>query len=214
MRTRTSLLLTMVLGVLSMQFAYAQSPPGIYTCVDAKGRKRTSDRPIAECMDREQKVLNPSGTVRTIIAPPLTEPERAAQEAKQRREAEERARQRETKRRERTLLMRYPDRAAHDKARAEALAQVETGRQTAVGRVKELERQRKQLDTELEFYANDPSRVPASLKRSMEENEQNREKQEHFIAEQDTEVQRVNERFDEELGRLRPLWKRAGVADR
>ena len=30
---------------------------GIYTCTDAKGRKLTSDRPIPECHDREQRVL-------------------------------------------------------------------------------------------------------------------------------------------------------------
>ena len=27
----------------------------IYTCVDAQGRRITSDRPIAACMDREQR---------------------------------------------------------------------------------------------------------------------------------------------------------------
>ncbi|HET7868163.1 MAG TPA: DUF4124 domain-containing protein, partial [Burkholderiaceae bacterium] len=29
---------------------------GIYSCTDARGRRLTSDRPIIECLDREQRV--------------------------------------------------------------------------------------------------------------------------------------------------------------
>ena len=31
---------------------------GIYSCVDAQGRRLTSDRPIPACVNREQRVLN------------------------------------------------------------------------------------------------------------------------------------------------------------
>jgi len=41
--------------------------PSIYSCTDAQGRQRTSDRSIAECADREQRLLNPSGTVRATV---------------------------------------------------------------------------------------------------------------------------------------------------
>ncbi len=184
---------------------------GIYTCIDAKGRKLTSDRPIRECTDREQRLLNPSGTVRAIIPPTLTGPERAALEAKQRREAEERARQAEEKRRERALLVRYPSRTVHDKERSEALASISLVRQAAMNRVKELERQRKELDTELEFYAKDPSKVPPSLQRLVDENAKSMAVQERFIAEQEAEMGRVNSRFDEELARLQLLWAQIGA---
>jgi len=184
---------------------------GIYTCIDAKGRKLTSDRPIRECADREQRLLNPSGTVRAIIPPTLTGPERAALEARQRREAEERARQAEEKRRERALLVRYPNRSVHDKERSEALASISIVRQAAMNRVKELERQRKELDTELEFYAKDPSKVPPSLQRLVDENAKSMAVQERFIADQEAEMGRVNGRFDEELARLQQLWAQIGA---
>ncbi len=184
---------------------------GIYTCIDAKGRKLTSDRPIRECADREQRLLNPSGTVRAIIPPTLTGPERAALEARQRREAEERARQAEEKRRERALLVRYPNRTVHDKERSEALASISIVRQAAMNRVKELERQRKELDTELEFYAKDPSKVPPSLQRLVDENAKSMAVQERFIADQEAEMGRVNGRFDEELARLQQLWAQIGA---
>jgi len=186
--------------------ALAQSayPGGIYTCVDARGRKLTSDRPIPECSDREQSVLNPSGTVRAIVPPTLTGPERAALEARQRREAEER-------RRERALLVRYPNRAMHDKERQEALDSIAVVRQAAINRVRELQRQRRELDAELEFYARDPSKVPPSLRRLVEDNDKSMAVQERFILDQEAEIARVNARFDEELVRLQQLWAQIGA---
>lgn len=208
----------MCLGVLlggSALPAYAQASAegGIYSCVDAKGRKLTSDRPIRECADREQRLLNPSGTVRAIVPPTLTGPERAALETKKRREAEEQARQAEEKRRERALLVRYPSRSVHDKERSDALAQISVVRQAAMNRVRELQRQRKEFDTELEFYAKDPSKVPPSLQRLVDENEKSMAVQERFIADQDAEMWRVNARFDEELSRLQQLWAQIGASN-
>lgn len=211
MKLRAGFVLAVLLGSVPLH-VLAQSASGIYSCVDAKGRKLTSDRPIPECADREQRLLNPSGTVRAIVGPTLTGPERAALEARQRREAEERARQAEEKRRERALLVRYPNRTAHDKEREEALTQIGVVRQAALNRVKELERQRKELESELEFYASDPSKVPPSLRRLVEENEKSMAVQQRFIADQDAEMARVNTRFDEELVRLQQLWAQIGAA--
>ena len=114
----------------------AAATPGIYTCIDVRGRKLNSDRPIAECSDREQKVLNPSGTVRAKVGPTLTAQERVALEAKEKAALEERSRSNEEKRRNRALLTRYPNQAVHDKERAEALAQIGVVRQAAQQRVK------------------------------------------------------------------------------
>jgi len=179
---------------------------GIYSCVDSKGRRLTADRPIAECADREQKLLSPSGTVKATVGPTLTAHERAALEARQKLEAEERARQAEEKRRERALLVRYPNKATHDKERAEALAQIGVVRKAAVNRVNELQRQRDGLSTELEFYKNDTAKIPPSLRRQVDDIAHSLAVQGRFIADQDAEIARVNARFDEELVRLKQLW--------
>ncbi|MBE0473955.1 DUF4124 domain-containing protein [Rhodoferax sp.] len=104
---------------------WAQSADGsqIYTCVDAKGRKRSSDRPIMECMDREQTILNPSGTVKARLGPVLTAAERSQIEAARKAEQQEIARRKEEKSLNRSLLIRYPNQAAHQKEREEAVAQ-------------------------------------------------------------------------------------------
>lgn len=185
---------------------WAQSVAGVYTCTDAKGRKLTSDRPIPECIDREQKVLNPSGTVRTKVGPTMTAQEKAEQDLRERKEAEEKGRLAEEKRRDRALLTRYPTKAIHDQEREEAINQVNASKNAASSRLEELVRQRKVLDDEMEFYKKDPSKAPAYLRRQTEESTQSIAVQKRFIGEQEAEIRRINSRFDEELKRLRQLW--------
>lgn len=187
--------------------AWAQSSAGsIYTCVDRQGRRLTADRPIAECADREQRELGPSGTVRRQIGPSLTEQERATLEAQRRKEAEERIRQQEERRRERALTARYPDKAAHDVERAAAIQLVDDVTRIAEKRVTDLQQQRKTLDTEMEFYKRDPSKAPMALRRKIAENEDGIEEQWRFLAGQDQEKRRIHARFDSELAQLRRLW--------
>lgn len=196
--------------------AMAQSPPiqGIYTCTDAQGRKLTSDRPISACNDREQVILNPSGTVKSRIAPALTAQERAELEAKRKVELEERARQNEEKRRDKALLIRYPNQSVHDKERQEALTQVGVVRHAVESRMEELLRQQAALNTEFEFYVKDPSKAPPSLRRQSEDLSQSLIVQRRFVSDLDAETRRINARFDEELVRLKQLWTLHSAASR
>jgi len=192
----------LMLGALLSQ-ARAQA---IFTCIDAKGRRLTADRPIPECTDREQKELNASGTLKRKIGPTLTAEERAAEEEKARRAAEERNRQLEEKKRERALLTRYPNKATHDAERMKALASVDEAIVATRKSIGELVAQRRRQDVELEFYQRDPAKIPAVLRRQIEETEQHIAAQQRFIDNQDSEKKRVNARFDEELVKLRQLW--------
>lgn len=190
--------------------AWAQQ--SIYTCTAGQGRAITSDRPIVECLDREQHERNPSGTVRRTLGPSLTAPERAALEAREREAAQKQARLAEERRRERALLVRYPNQAVHDKERAEAVQQVDVVIQAAQKRVDQLQAQRKLIDAELEFYLKDPSKAPPELRRQAEDNQQSLNVQKRFIADQDGEKKRIHARFDAELAKLRPLWAPAAGA--
>lgn len=201
--------LALVASGVAFGNAWAQQGPvipGVYTCVDAKGRKLTADRPIPECTDREQKVLNPSGTVKAKVGPTLTAQEKAEQEQRDRKAAEEQTRLAEEKRRDRALLTRYPNKAMHDKERTEALDQISVVIKAATTRLDELVKQRVSIEEEMEFYKKDPTKAPAYLKRQQEENTQSQAVQKRFIAEQEAEIRRVNARFDDELVRLRQLW--------
>lgn len=175
--------------------------------MDRNGRKLTADRPIPECLDREQRELGPSGTVRRQIGPSLTEHERAAQDVQRRKEAEERARAVEERRRERVLTTRYPDKATHDVERAAAIQTVEDVTATAENRITELRQQRQTFDMEMEFYKKDLNKAPMGLRRKIAENEESIAEQQRFLAGQDQEKRRVHQRFDAELAQLRKLWE-------
>src|SRR4051795_8984880 len=77
----------------------------IYTCIDATGKKHTSDRPIVECTTRDQKVLNSDGSVKQIVPPTLTADERAEQEARERQASVERIQQQDAIRRDRNPML-------------------------------------------------------------------------------------------------------------
>jgi hypothetical protein len=177
----------------------------IYTCIDAKGHRLTADRPIPECIDREQKELTPSGTVRRTIGPALTATERAAQEERDRKEAEERQRQADEKRVRKALLTRYPDQAAHDAERAKALQAAQNVINAGERRVAELQQERRKLNEETEFYK-DPARWPPKLRRQIEDSDQQIAAQQRFVAAQREEKKRLDTQFDEELARLKELW--------
>jgi len=174
--------------------------------VDAKGRTITADRPIAECIDRIQRALSSAGMVKRQIGPSPTAHEQAEQDEKDRRVAEARAREAEDRRRDKALLLRYPTPAVHDRERAVALLQIDEVIKASSKRRDELADQRTSLAGELEFYVKDLSRAPASLKRRLEENEASVAVQKKFIADQEQEKKRVNQRFDEELAKLKQLW--------
>ncbi|WP_373696526.1 DUF4124 domain-containing protein [Variovorax sp. EBFNA2] len=179
---------------------------GIYTCVDARGRTLTADRPIAECSDREQRELGPSGTVRRKLEPTYTARELQEREDRAREAAIQAARIIDERRRERALLVRYPNATTHDRERAEALSQIDAVIQAAKKRIAELADERKKIDEELEFYKQDTSKAPGAVRRRIEDNTQSLAVQNRFVAEQEDEKKRVNARFDEERGRLKTLW--------
>lgn len=190
------------------------SAQSIYTCVDGKGRQQTSDRPIPECVDREQRELNSSGTVRRHLGPTLTAQEQVLAEEKARKSNTEQNRRVEERRRAVALLARYPDQASHERVRAEALVQFEDAMRVANKHIAELGVQRKPLDTEMEFFKRNPAKAPLPLKRQLEENDANVTLQKRFIADQEAEKNRVQTRFDEELSKLKPLWQASASASR
>jgi len=186
--------------------AQNRNAAGIYSCVDSKGRRLTSDRPIPECLDREQRQLGSSGVLKRVVPPSYTAEERAKIDAQKKNEEIQRARVAEEKRRDRALMVRYPNQAMHDKERADALGQIDEVVGAVNKRVNALVLQRKEIDTELEFYQGDLKKAPSWLQRKLEDNEQQVAVQKRFLADQAQEKQRINGRFDEELAKLRQLW--------
>lgn len=182
----------------------ASSNPGIYTCTTADGRRLTSDRPIPACNAQEQRVLNSDGSLQRIHPPSLTAEERAAREAADRRAQAERTAQLDAIRRDRNLINRFPNEAAHRKAREASLDTVRVAIRNTEMRLQRLAAERKPLDAEAEFYRDRP--LPGLLKQQLDANEAAAEAQRAAAQTQAAELDRINRLYDAELDRLRRLW--------
>lgn len=180
----------------------------IYTCVDSQGKKHTSDRPIAECLDREQRVLNKDGSQRQVVPPRMNAEERAAAEEREHQRQAQEAALKDAIRRDRNLMMRYPNEAMHNKARDAALDDLHNAIKTSELRVAELQAERKPLEADAEFYKG--KRMPIKLRTKLEANDAAQQAQQDLIQGQKAEIIRINALYDAELARLKRLW--AGAA--
>lgn len=205
---RTGVLLAPLL--VASHAAWAQmTPPAtggvrIFTCTDASGKRLTSDRPIPECVAREQRVLNADGSVKRVLPPTLTAAERAEAEAREIEAAAERVAKQDTIRRDRSLMSRYPNEAAHRRARDAALEIVRSSMRISESRIKTLTAERKPLQDETQFYAG--KQVPAKLKSQIDANDAALTAQRSLMQDQEAEVGRIDGLYDAELARLKKLW--------
>lgn len=191
-------------GAAAAQVPKPASVGGIYTCIDQKGRRLTADRPIAECSAKEQQVLNRDGSLRSVIPPTLTADERAEKEARERAEKEAKAAAADAVRRDRNLVSRFPNEAAHGRAREAALDTVRLAMKATELRLRELAAERKPLKDEAEFYQG--RQLPPKLRALIDANDAAVEAQRGSAATQEAELGRINKLYDVELERLRRLW--------
>ncbi len=193
-------------SALLAESARAQAAPRapIYSCVDANGKKLTSDRPIPECLNRDQRVLNADGSPKGILPPTPTADERAVAEQLERNAAAAQAAKNDAIRRDRNLLNRFPDEAAHAKARVKALDDIGNSMRISEARVNLLKAERKPLLDEAEFYIGKP--LPAKLKWALDANDAALDAQRALVQNQQVEVVRINGLYDAELARLKKLW--------
>ena len=190
--------------------AWAQMTPPtkggatIFSCTDAQGKRLTSDRPIPECIAREQRVLNSDGSVRRVLPPTLTPAERAESEARDVEAAAERVAKQDAIRRDRSLMSRYPNEAAHRRSRDAALEIVRSSMRISEERIKALTVERKPLQDETQFYAG--KQIPAKLKSQIDANDAALAAQRALMQDQEAEAVRIDGLYDAELARLKRLW--------
>ena len=195
------------LGTVFSTLALAQPAPTsntIYTCIDALGRRLTADRPIPECVHKEQQILNRDGSMRAMVPPTLTAEELAVKEARERQAAAARAAQADAVRRDRNLVARYPNEASHNRAREAAADSMRLAIVATEVRLRELESERRPLRAEAEFY--EGKALPPKLKAALDANDAAVEAQRASSANQEAEMVRITRIYDAELERLRRLW--------
>lgn len=204
----------LVLGAGLLVPAGVQAAQTIYSCTDAAGRRLTSDRPIPECLDREQRLLNKDGSSRNVMPPRMSPKERAVQDESDRQKALADAAYKDAVRRDRNLLNRFPNEAVHRKAREAALDDVRGAIASSEKRIKDLQAERKPLEADAEFYKG--KALPYKLRASLADNTVSQDAQREIIENHRSELGRINGLYDVELARLKKLWAGAepgSVAD-
>jgi hypothetical protein len=175
----------------------------LFVCTDARGRTISGDRPPPECADKAIRELRSDGSVRRVIEPPLTPEQKAARAAEEKRQRDEADRQRAQMRRDLSLLETYANEDEIEKARNQALASRQQLIERAQKRLEDHRKERRKLDSEAEFYAK--RTMPDKLKRSFEGNDALIRSEERIIRDVRADMERVNERYDDELQRFRRL---------
>ena len=182
-------------------------PRPIIQC-EINGKKVTSDRLIGECVHKEQRELNPDGSLKRIIPPTLTAEELAVKEQQEREAKAELVTKGDAVRRDRNLMQRFPDEATHRKAREKALDELRISAKITNDRIALLLFDRKKLDEEKLFYVNERVNkpLPTQLKQKFDANDASLEAQRSLAQNQVAETARINGLYDDELARLRKLW--------
>ena len=148
----------------------------------SRGERLSRDRLIEKCAGVEQTVRRRDGRIEKI--PPAPSPDEIAH-----REAEKEAGRGDRARR---ALPTTRDRVV---------------RERSVARIVALEGERKKLADEAEFYPGGRP-LPPKLKSDIDRNDAALKAQRAFLQNQQGEEARVNELYDEQLAKLRKLWKR------
>jgi len=174
----------------------------IYSCT-VNGKTFTADRVPSECANSDVREMNRDGSVRRVIARPLTLDEQRARAMEAKKRLEEEDKQLAQRRRDKSLLEAYATDEEIEAARGKAMESSHALIARANQRLASLHGERKKLDNESEFYKKRV--VPDDIKRGYVSLTQQTTAEEKIIQEAQVEIQRINERFDAEKKRFREL---------
>jgi hypothetical protein len=194
--------------------AHAQrtAGPSIYTCIDAEGRRYTSDRPMPECADRDMRELRSDGALKRRIPAPLTRTEREQRAAEAAAQRVQEMRERQRLARDRALLRAYPSLddlyALRDKRLAEIQAEIDATFERMLALHKELSA----AQSAARRYPK--AEVPAQLNQNIARLANEILAEDTLVKSRQLEQEQVRARFDGDAARLRELLELAAEAER
>jgi hypothetical protein len=187
----------------------AHAQPYLYVCNTSEGSTISGAAPPAECIGRDIRVLNPDGTVNSVIAAALTPEQRRQRDAQD----EKRAAARERERFEQGLENQRDSLVLRPESDFEDLGKIEQGRQRALAnqqilidranqRIAQCERERNFLVPETASF---PEGTSDDARRHFKLYKLCIEQQENVVAAVQLEMFNINARFDAAITRHRKL---------
>ena len=185
--------------------AFAACPVGaqsVYSCKDRSGRTISSDRPIPECADRTMRETTAGGILKREIAAPLTPEQQAQKDADDhaRRLADEAAR--EKRRRDAALLAAYSNEDQIEQARKRSLIDVQDSIRASKVRLDGLQKEKQSLAADNRQYN---GKLPPLVQRRVDDNQAEIADEMAAMKLREADVDRINQRYDDERNRFREL---------
>ena len=196
---------------LTLGLAAAQPSTGtsatIYTCSDAEGRVISSDRPIPACERRSMRELNADGSLRRLIAPPLTKEQERELALQERQREEEVLARRIQQSRDRNLLLTFEDERALESMRQRGLADIDRDILLATRRILLLDKELKTAQAAAASWKaeNPRKQLPVPAQQQIMDAANSILIEDSVVSERQAERDRVNSRFDADGARLRQL---------
>jgi Domain of unknown function (DUF4124) len=190
------------------------SGPAIYSCTDDDGRTITSDRPIQACARRPMRELNPDGSLRRTIQPPLTKEQEHEQAAREKQRQEALWARRVQQARDRNLLLMFEDEGALESMRRRGLADIDHEIRLATQRILSLDKELKLAQDAAEEWkrANPRKQLPFTFQQRITDAANSILAEDALVRDRNAERERVNSRFDADARRLRELLGNPAVS--
>ncbi len=205
MNTTIELLLKHGLIATAVAFSWAAQAQGVYTCTTAEGRRITSDRPIPECFDREQRQLSTTSGRVEVIPPRETQAQRWAAEEARKEESRQRLRAEQQQRLDRQLLLRYPDDVALELRRGYLLDEVKKRWAPTLAEKTELDAERKELQKRAAARQKEGKPSDFEDAKAAVRLERRALQIRPMVDKMQAEIDEVNQQMDADLLRLRTL---------
>ncbi len=171
----------------------------MYKCVDAKGKVYYTQIPPQECLGRETRELNQSGTLVRRNEAALTPEQIQAREAERKKKLADEEKAKDERRKNQALLNTYSNEKDIEDARARALADADAAIKDIEKNIAGAQKRRKSLEAEKEFYAK--KTLPPKLVRDIENIETEIKTQTELIDAKKKEIGVINAKYDEEKRR-------------
>ena len=207
--------LALSLGLAVAQPSTATSAT-IYTCSDAEGRVISSDRPIPACERRSMRELNADGSLRRLIAPPMTKEQEREHALQEKQREEEVLARRIQQSRDRNLLLTFEDERALESMRQRGLADIDRDILLATRRILSLDKELKTAQAAAASWKaeNPRKQLPLPAQHQIMDAANSILIEDSVVSERQAERDRINSRFDADGARLRQLLGTAPATER
>ena len=195
-----------MLGIICAAYGMACSAPAVaafYRCVVPGGATNTSNTAILDCKGELSVQQQPGAP--WVPVESMSPQEKAARNEEKRKADIAAKAVLDAAKADGALVAKYPNEAAHRKAREDERSGILKGLVVPDRRIRELAEARKPLTSEAEFYSK-PGTIPIALQRKLEENDALVAAQTVAIKQTREQEAEMDKRRDAELARLKSLW--------